>query len=134
MPSRTQVIKVADVLGIGASGLCAIHCLAMPFVLSALPFLHSDVLSEETVHWGLAGFVVTFCFAGILPGYFQHRKHRVLFPMLFGLTLVLLATFVLDESMELPVITLGNLLVIASHFLNRKYMAACCQSQCQSMR
>lgn len=130
MPTRTQVIKAADVLGIGASGLCAVHCLVMPFVLSALPFLSNGMLSEETVHWSLAGFVVTFCFMGILPGYLQHRKHRVLMPMLFGLTLVLLATFVLDESMELPVITLGNALVITSHFLNRKFMKKCCDSSC----
>jgi len=131
MPTRTQVIKTADVLGIGASGLCAIHCLVMPFVISALPFLGTGV-SEEAVHWTLAGFVITFCFMGILPGYFQHHKHRVLYPMLCGLTLVLLATFCLDEAMELPVITLGNALIITSHFLNRKYMKCCPNTSCSA--
>ncbi|MFK7788014.1 MAG: MerC family mercury resistance protein, partial [Phycisphaeraceae bacterium] len=46
-----------DRLGIGASLLCAIHCLAAPFLLLLLPAAGS-IWSHPAVHWILALLVV----------------------------------------------------------------------------
>lgn len=123
----------ADTLGIAASALCVVHCLALPLVAIALPALASSIGDDHITHYILALFVVAFCLFAIIPGYRQHRHYAVLFGMASGLSLVLFATFAADHVLgpywEIPIITLGNFLVVASHLRNRKLLAAtrvCC--------
>jgi hypothetical protein len=117
-----QTLDVFDSLGIFASAVCMVHCLALPFIMAALPFA-PHWLGHDNVHYLLAGWVLLFCLAAIVPGYLKHRRTSVLVTMLAGLALVLTATFCLhlglSESMEIPMITVGNLLVISAHWRNR---------------
>lgn len=39
MTVRTRTLSLVDLSGIGLSGLCLIHCLAMPLLAAALPVL-----------------------------------------------------------------------------------------------
>lgn len=111
-----------DVLGIGASSLCVIHCLLMPLVL-ALPMCGIQFLHDGAVHPFLAGFVVMFGLTSILPGYRKHRECATLMAMALGLSLVLLATFVIEpalgEHWEMLVITAGNFLIVSAHIRNQ---------------
>lgn len=97
-----------------------------------MPGLHSSFVHDETTHYLLALFVLTFCVSAIVPGYVKHGRLPVLALMTVGLSLVLFATFfahpLLGESAEVPLITVGNLLVITSHLLNRKLLSTldCC--------
>lgn len=100
----------------------------MPTLLAIVPTwtaLHEHVVDDLT-HILLAGFVLTFCLLAIVPGFRTHKRINVMVLMGAGLSIVLLATFHglvgLDESMEFPLITLGNLMVISSHFWNRKLL------------
>ncbi|CAN5261220.1 hypothetical protein BH10CYA1_BH10CYA1_35850 [soil metagenome] len=119
-----QTIVSMDTLGIFASTLCLIHCLAMPLVVAFLPLLGLQFLEGHNAHQALAGFVVAFGLLAILPGYMKHRKPAVLAGLVLGLTFVLAATFGdavgLSESAELPLITVGNLVLVVSHLFNRK--------------
>ncbi|HEY9678818.1 MAG TPA: MerC domain-containing protein [Drouetiella sp.] len=121
--SRHAIVSM-DTLGILASTLCLIHCLAMPLVVAFLPVLGLQFLEGHAAHQILAGFVVCFGLCAILPGYLKHRKPLVLAGLVAGLVLVLTATFGyvfgLSESIELPLITVGNLVLVMSHFFNRK--------------
>lgn len=122
--SSRQTIVSMDALGIFASALCLIHCLAMPLVVAFLPLFGLQFLEGHGAHQALAGFVVAFGLLAILPGYMKHRKPAVLAGLVVGLTLVLSATFGyvvgLSESAELPLITVGNLVLMVSHLFNRK--------------
>jgi len=116
-------LEIFDALGIFASAVCMVHCLALPFIMAALPFTMTW-LGHDNVHYLLAGWVVLFCLVAIVPGYIKHRNSGILASMVVGVSLVLLATFGrhfgLAETMEIPLITAGNLLVIAAHWRNRK--------------
>ena len=101
-----QTIVSMDMLGICASTLC-------------LQFLEG-----HAAHQVLAGFVIAFAFLAVLPGYVKHRNTKVLIAMIIGLSCVLCATFpsglLITESMELPLITIGNLILVATHYRNRQ--------------
>jgi hypothetical protein len=116
-------LEIFDALGIVASTVCMVHCLALPFIMAALPFTMSW-LGHDNVHYLLAGWVFLFCLVAIVPGYLKHRQNSILISMLVGLSLVLAATFGrrfgMAEGLEVPMITVGNLLVIAAHWRNRK--------------
>jgi hypothetical protein len=122
--NSTGVIRLFDILGMGASSLCMLHCLLMPVVAGFLPLIGARFLDSPDTHRFLAGFVILFCVFAIVPGYFKHRSLKVLLPMLAGLSLVLFATFaceeLLGECWELPLISVGNLLVITAHACNRR--------------
>jgi hypothetical protein len=115
-------LELFDALGIVASAVCMVHCLALPVVMATLPFTMTW-LGHDNVHYLLAGWVLLFCMAAIVPGYLKHRQPNILILMLIGLSLVLTATFCLHlglpESVEIPMITLGNVLVIIAHWRNR---------------
>ena len=117
-----------DLLGIGASVLCMVHCLAMPLVIGILPALGLTFLEGHGAHQLLAFFVVGFALAAVLPAYLKHRKTVVLLSMIVGIGLVLAATFgsgtAFPESYELPLITFGNLLVVVTHWRNRHLVTA----------
>jgi hypothetical protein len=120
--ASTAIVSL-DTLGITASTLCIIHCMAMPFVIGMLPFLGWQFLEGKTAHHVLAAFVITFALTAVVPGYFKHKRREVLAAMLVGLGCVLYATFapanILPENLELPLITMGNIILVATHWRNR---------------
>jgi hypothetical protein len=65
-----------------------------------------------------------FALCAVLPSYFKHRDIHILLGMLSGLALVLFATFVsegiLGAAWEVPLISVGNIIVVLTHLRNRK--------------
>ncbi len=121
---KVQTTVLLDNLGIAASTLCLIHCMAMPFLIALLPFLGLQFLEGELAHRVIALFVFAFAIFAIGPGYMQHRKKQVLYATIFGLSLVagalLIAGPLFGENYELPFITTGNLILVITHLRNRK--------------
>lgn len=121
---KVQTTVLLDNLGIAASTLCLIHCMAMPFLVALLPFLGLQFLEGEVAHRVIALFVFAFAIFAIGPGYMQHRKKQVLIATIFGLSLVagalLIAGPMFGEQYELPFITTGNLILVITHLRNRK--------------
>jgi amino acid transporter len=118
-----NAIVSMDALGIAASTLCLIHCLAMPFVITLLPVLGWQFLEGRNAHYFLASFVFAFALSAIVPGYLKHKRIDILCGMAVGLTCVLIATFapysILPEKLELPLITMGNIILVITHWRNR---------------
>lgn len=77
-----------DRIGISASVLCAIHCLAAPFLLLLLPAAGS-VWSHPAVHWVLAVLVVPLALWVLFKGYAKHRKKLTLVSASLGALLIL---------------------------------------------
>lgn len=111
-----------DTLGIFASLVCVVHCASMPLIVSLLP-LWAPQLESEMTHELLAGVVVAFALGSLLPGYLKHKRNSILVGMVSGLAFVLFASFFADpllgHSWELPLISIGNLIIIVTHLLNR---------------
>ncbi|MEM0914183.1 MAG: MerC domain-containing protein [Planctomycetota bacterium] len=66
-----------DLVGIVASGACAVHCVATPFLLMFLPALGA-AWSNAWVHWALAAVVLPLAFVVIGRGYRAHRRRSTL--------------------------------------------------------
>ncbi|MEM1010825.1 MAG: MerC domain-containing protein [Planctomycetota bacterium] len=95
-----------DLLGAGASMLCAAHCLATPFVLLALP-TWGATYTHPAMHWLLTGIAVPLGLWAMFRGYLRHRRFFVPPLMLAGLVLVVVATAqpALASPAEEPVIS-----------------------------
>ena len=123
---RVNLFKHMDALGVGASSLCAVHCFLMPFVIAGFSMIGFHFIQHDTTHMVLAFFVLFFCLMAVIPGYRRHGNKKVVATMFSGVLLVMFATFVAEsmfgEKGEIPIMTMGNALVITAHLLNRKYI------------
>jgi hypothetical protein len=77
-----------DRIGITASLLCAIHCIAAPFLLLLLPAAGS-VWAHPAVHWVLAIFVVPLALWVLFKGYTKHGNKLTLVAATTGALLIL---------------------------------------------
>ncbi len=112
-----------DSFGIAASFICLVHCLALPLLISAIPAFGMQILESDWTHKVLAFFVLAFAVSAIVPNYLKYKKIEILLGMFVGLALVLFATFacghLIGEEFEIPLITIGNLIIVSTHLANR---------------
>ena len=103
-----------DVAAIGLSGLCLVHCLALPIAAALLPIL--GVIAEaEWLHW------LFLCFAFPVSVVALASTPSVMVRTSAGAGLVLLLVGVLGwptASSETPATVLGGLLLASAHALN----------------
>lgn len=72
---------VADSTGLLASIACAIHCAAMPLVISYLPILGLSWLADPDFHRVMAIVCFALALSAFLPGW---KRHGSITPTLFG--------------------------------------------------
>ncbi|HZV66427.1 MAG TPA: MerC domain-containing protein [Telluria sp.] len=77
-----KIIRFADCVGMGASALCLVHCLAMPLLLLVFP-LSGLMGKDDSFHRYLAAIVTLPVLLALVPGFIAHRRWAVL---VFGAT------------------------------------------------
>lgn len=118
MSDRLRKLNL-DVLGIGASLICAVHCALLPLLMTVLPLLGLEMFKNEKLEYGLLSFTFLVGCTSLFRGYRYH--HRYIKPLLlFALGFVLLLTghFLAGDYWEPVLVTAGALLVIIAHVWN----------------
>lgn len=135
-PKNSQKISSQASFGknVGASLpiLCAIHCMATPFILSALPLLSLDFLASELFEWLLIGLSALLAFYILSKDILQsHGQWFILLIASAGFALVIAAHLLGHELWWLPV--LGALCIMAAYFINWHYLrkAKCCRVEAE---
>jgi len=109
--------KWLDITSMGLSGLCVVHCLALPFLVAALPFL-SVFTRNDWVHQ------VLVLIAAPLTGLAFWRakawtRPEIAVLMIVGLLLLALAAFVPElEAYEVVISVFGALSLAVAHLMN----------------
>jgi len=115
-------------LGVGLSGLCAIHCILLPVVLIFLPlsksYLRANIFIEILIYTSVA----------LVGGFFLRQdflKHRNKVPLtLFvaGLLLLIIAHAIHIYIYNIIALCIGGLLLAISQLLNIKLHRAICKA------
>ncbi|UAJ13190.1 MerC domain-containing protein [Aquirufa lenticrescens] len=112
-------------VGVFLSLLCAIHCLALPLILFAAPYLASSIAFSPMAEWVLV--IGSFGMALLLL-WQDFRKHRKPMPLYFlGLAVLikLVDTLVGMKSIEwIFGLSLGVFITLA-YWFNYKHKTAC---------
>ncbi|MEM8734883.1 MAG: MerC domain-containing protein [Planctomycetota bacterium] len=95
--SRTGAV-VPDWLGVVASVACAIHCAAMPFVITFLPMLGLSFLADEAFHKVMVGVCTALALLAFVPGWRVHRRWLPAGIAMAGLTMIGAAAFALEDT------------------------------------
>ncbi len=118
-----------DRVGIVTSGLCFVHCIATPVVLSLSAVSSHFLPSEEHTHRVLAVFVTIVGALAIGSGYRTHRSKRVLAAVLLGLLLICSGAYFGDllpsHASEVAVTLAGSCCMIFAHRMNHTFCRNC---------
>ena len=107
-----------DRIAITLSGICIVHCLAIPLLVAVLPVAALSLGDDAHFHGWMLGLAVPTSLAGF---YFGYRIHRLVGLGVGGIVVFILA-FVGHgywiEEIEIFVSVLGGLLLAAAHWMN----------------
>ena len=109
-----------DRLAIALSGLCLIHCLAIPLAVLAAPTVAAWFTgTETTAHWVLLALALPLSLWAYYRGYRRHRGVAAAVTGAVGLLLMLLGvSHLLAVAWEIPLTLGGVALVSAGHIMN----------------
>ena len=110
--------KHIDIAGLFTSGLCAIHCLALPLLFS-LGFFTS--LTHSAVHHSLElivyGITLISASPAVINGWRKHANAQPL--ILFGLGFSLVSYgLLIDSNIGHMIMATGGMFIAVGHFLN----------------
>lgn len=115
-----------DVTAVTLSGLCLLHCLALPFVVAGLPFL--STISGDHFHAEMLWIVLPISLVALGLGYHKHRSFLVWWIGAPGMLLLVIGGTVAHEMYGLAAdrsfTLLGALVLAVAHFMNSR-MASC---------
>ncbi|HAH50302.1 MAG TPA: hypothetical protein DF712_18010 [Balneola sp.] len=109
-----------DRVGIGLSGICAIHCLLVPVIVALIPLWPAFEEFHEYTH--------LIFFIAIAPAVYlslrqRHKSPKITILLISGLFLIFLAWYfndILGEYGEAGVTLIGSILLIWGHWQNYK--------------
>ena len=121
--SRETWLGRLDSLGVLLSGICIVHCLALPLLLALLPFLGGSLLGGHSFHEYLLLAVLPVSLVALGFGWRRHGDASVLWLGGIGLGLLAFATYGyrligLPEDWERIISIIGGLIHAAGHVLN----------------
>jgi hypothetical protein len=118
-----------DAIGIGASTLCAVHCLLLPFMLAFAPALAHFLPGDEAVHRTLACSLAAVGLVAFRAGYKVHRKKIVLVLLTAGIAGVTAGAYagqrLPSHRWEVGITLLGGAFLVSAHALNRTLCRSC---------
>lgn len=111
--------------GIWLSFLCTIHCLAMPFVVTAMPFLGETFVDETAEHALIIGSIFLAAYL-LVRDYRLHLNKMPLFLLAIAAFLNLIGIFAVPHTLETPFVISGALLLAAAYYINWKKSHVSC--------
>ncbi len=124
---KNQFIRLhLDFIGFTASLLCALHCVALPFLLSLTPLAGLQFLDNIYVEYAMI--IISFLIASyaLVRGYRKHyQKPLALLLVLFGFILIGAGQVLQAEWKEIILTSFGAITVAIAHLINWKQLKQC---------
>jgi hypothetical protein len=119
-----------DAFGFSTSLLCAIHCLALPLLMTFSTWSGFEMLNDHSVEITVLSLGFVFAIASIIPSYFRcHRKKHAIVLVIIGFGLIALARIVISPAWEMIVSAIGAMTIGYAHFLNWRLCRNCTASK-----
>lgn len=110
-----------DTIGFWASAGCAIHCLALPLLLSMSAFGSLAFLDHPYVEGSIITLSVFLGLGSMIPSYFRHhRSFSALYVFAIGFSLIGMSRIVALGVWEIALTSAGAALVAIAHINNHR--------------
>ena len=112
-----------DKIGSTVAGLCFIHCLIFPLLITLLPFASFYFVPLDVFETILFSLALLFGVISICAGFKKHKQYSGPFMISVGLFLLMLGRLSHNSnlsSVHLPIMILASLVLITGHFINNR--------------
>lgn len=113
-----------DNIGAFLSFSCAIHCMAMPFLVTILPLLGLGFLASESAELIIIG-AVALALGSVVWGVRHHRRWRAFLILVVAVAFIATAHTAAEGIFEVVLHGTGGILLAAAHLLNRHLCKIC---------
>ena len=113
-----------DQWGIIASVGCAIHCAALPLIITTLPLLGLGFLGNIWVEIIMILISILVGIYALSTSYPKHKKALPILILLLGFLLIALGHVVFEE-IEAILVPIGGLTIAAAHLINWRFSKSC---------
>ena len=120
-----------DSVGASLSMACAIHCMAVPFLIAILPFWGMGFLVAEGFGQGIVFCSVFLATGSLCWGFKLHRKWGGMVALVSGAIMIFAGHLLVDETYEMPLSVVGAACLAAAHLMNRQLCNRCVRCQAQ---
>jgi len=120
MPSKNSLTSGLDRAAVFLSGLCLLHCLAVPFALLFGPVLGHWLSTTETqVHWWLLATALPVSVFALARGYQRYPSKLTLSLGAAGLVVMFVGvSHIFNEDWEVLLTAIGVSSLLAAHIRN----------------
>ena len=118
-----------DNAGAFLSMACAVHCLAMPLVVTMLPLVGLGFLAGEPAEYALIG-AVLLAAGSVVSGVRHHRKWRAFPTLVLAAGIIVTGFMAAEGSFEVILHVTGGVLLATTHLLNRHLCRTCPAAGC----
>jgi membrane protease YdiL (CAAX protease family) len=114
-------------VGLWLSVLCTIHCLAMPFLMTALPFLSGSFLSEKSEIYmiGVSAILAIFL---LIKDYRNHQNSLPLILLSVAICFNFAGLFLAKGIYEILFNVIGALMMASAYYINWNSHNRACHS------
>lgn len=116
--------EMVDNVGAVLSCACAIHCVAMPLLLTVLPLLGLGFLASERAELIIFG-AVALAMGSLVWGARHHRRWRAFLILVVAIAFIAIANVATEGIVEVVLHGTGGILLAAAHLLNRHLCKTC---------
>ncbi|WP_293789453.1 MerC domain-containing protein [uncultured Pedobacter sp.] len=124
---KQRIYKInLDRIGITASTLCAIHCAALPFLITVLPLWGLGFLVNEAVEITMIAVSLVIGVWSLSIAYRkQHRRITPILVLVTGFACIAFGHFSGIELLEPILIPIGGFIIAAAHYINLRMLKTC---------
>ena len=116
-----------DRIAVVLSGICMLHCLALPLLLTVFPIMNVTILSEEVFHLLMLVVILPVSVVALTIGCRQHKDTLTVVLGAIGLGILTVTAFaghdIFGLTGERLVTSLGGLILAGAHIQNYR----CCR-------
>ncbi len=113
-----------DFLGFSASMLCAVHCLALPFIVTFGALSGLSWMENHAIESCFIFFSILFASLSLIQGYRkQHQQLDAIYVVAIGFLVILASRFV-DGNLHVVLAGIGGCAVALAHLINWRLLKA----------
>ncbi len=117
--------EFVDKTGACLSFACAIHCMAMPLLITVLPLIGLGFLVSEPAELVIIGGAVILAIGSIVWGVRHHRSWRALLVLVVAIAFIATAHIAAEGTYEIMLHSTGGILLASAHLINRHLCKIC---------
>ena len=117
--------STVDNFGACLSFACAVHCMAVPLLITVLPLIGLGFILAESTELVMVVAAGGLAVGSLTWGFRNHRKRRVFLILGGALMLIIIARLGVSENAEVIFTVIGGLLLVSAHLVNRHLCRTC---------